>query len=47
MWEGLCVNLHHVLGQDYSALLDGRLDLTTQLLAFTRGMSERMVPFTV
>jgi len=40
LWEGLCVNLHRVLVQDQSALLNSQLNLTTQLLAFTRGMSE-------
>jgi hypothetical protein len=44
-WERLGIDLHSVLSQDQSALLNSRLDLSTEFFAVVGVVGERMMPF--
>jgi hypothetical protein len=44
-WERLGIDLHSVLSQDQSALLNSRLDLSTEFFAVIGVVGERMMPF--
>jgi hypothetical protein len=46
-WERLGIDLHSVLSQDQSALLNSRLDLSTEFFAVADVVGERMMPFAV
>jgi hypothetical protein len=46
-WEWLGIDLHSVLSQDQSDLLNSRLDLSTEFFAVVGVVGERMMPFTV
>jgi hypothetical protein len=46
-WERLSVDLHGILTQDQSALLNSRLDLSMEFIAIAGVVGERMMPFAV
>jgi hypothetical protein len=46
-WEGLGIDLHGGLAQDQSALLNIRLDLSTEFLAIACVVGERVMPLTI
>jgi hypothetical protein len=46
-WERLSIDLHSILSQDQSALLNSRLDLSTELFAVVGVVGERVMPLAV
>jgi hypothetical protein len=46
-WERLGIDLHSVLSQDQSALLNSQLDLLTEFFAVVGVVGERMMSFAV